>query len=983
MIVHPTSHTRRSGRLLASATAVFTVLLLAALAVPPARADVVFTRNTTLGEQFAQYTATYTAPNTGNYTLGFNLTAPLSGDNSIFIDAVKVTNGATTVFSDGFETPALAANTGVSANGGSATFGAWAFSNYSGILNGSPPNWGLAGYASIGGGSGQFTLAPADGTHQYAYLQAVSGTLGKMKAVNTLALVAGQTYTISFYQASRYDFGGSGTYTVTLDFVPPTIHWVNWTGTDTSSGITKYVGNMVVPRTGGSSTTVIVKYTPPTQDLGVNWAGKGYWPGICFPQFSNGTDYFAQGSAGSLGRNPARSPYTSAKVANIPDGGGAASDKGDIIALQFAGTNTLDFFDASTGLPIAIASPVFAYVSLNGNGYGFNQDFDILSFGDGVNRNQGYWGAGSSRKNVAVVGGETQYQLLQDTNPLGGTEPHGALQFRGSFSTVKWQSLASEIWNGFTIGVAQLAADVPIANAGPDQTVNATSTSGASVQLSGSVSGSTNAPFTFTWTGSFGTATGSNPTVTLPVGTHTITLTVTDAAGASDTDTVVITVTAPVDTTPPVITGPGNLTREATGPTGAVVTFTATATDAVDGPVAVVAIPSSGSTFPLGMSTVDLGASDHAGNVAHLTFTVTVRDTIAPVVSVPGNITAEATSASGAVVSYPAPTATDAVGVTSLIHSPASGSTFPLGTTTVTVTAKDAAGNTSTGSFTVTVKDTTAPALTVPASQTLEATSAAGAAATFSASATDAVGVTSLTYSAASGSTFPLGTTTVTVTAKDAAGNTSTGSFTIPVKDTTAPALTVPANVVAEATSASGAAVSYPAATATDAVGVTSLTYSAASGSTFPLGTTTVTVTAKDAAGNTSTGSFTITVRDTTAPTLTSVTPSTGTLWPPNHQMVAITLNSVASDLVGVAGYVVTATSSEPDNGLGDGDTANDIQISGSGTLAPVVNLRAERAGNGNGRTYTITVQAKDAAGNLSAPKTTTVFVPKSQGGKK
>src|SRR5207249_3351550 len=104
----------------------------------------------------------------------------------------------------------------------------------------------------------------------------------------------------------------------------------------------------------------------------------------------------------------------------------------------------LDFYDASTGAPIAIASPVFAYVSLNGNGYGFNQDFDILSFGDGVVRNQGYWGAGSSKKGTAIVGGATQYQLLQDINPLGGGEPHGTLQFRGAFSTVNWESLSNE-----------------------------------------------------------------------------------------------------------------------------------------------------------------------------------------------------------------------------------------------------------------------------------------------------------------------------------------------------------------------------------------------------------------------------------------------------------------------------------------------------------------------------------------------------------
>ena len=64
-----------------------------------------------------------------------------------------------------------------------------------------------------------------------------------------------------------------------------------------------------------------------------------------------------------------------------------------------------------------------------------------------------------------------------------------------------------------------------------------------------------------------------------------------------------------------------------------------------------------------------------------------------------------------------------------------------------------------------------------------------------------------------------------------------------------------------------------------------------------------------------------------------------------------------------------------PDNGLGDGDTAGDIEI----TCALTLNLRAERSSSGNGRVYTITVEARDAAGNASN-KTVTVSVPKSQG---
>ena len=85
----------------------------------------------------------------------------------------------------------------------------------------------------------------------------------------------------------------------------------------------------------------------------------------------------------------------------------------------------------------------------------------------------------------------------------------------------------------------------------------------------------------------------------------------------------------------------------------------------------------------------------------------------------------------------------------------------------------------------------------------------------------------------ASGSTFPLGTTTVLVSASDSRGNVSIASFTVTVLDTTAPVATPPANVTAPATSPSGALVSYPAATAADVVGVVSLSYSQNSGTLF------------------------------------------------------------------------------------------------------------------------------------------------------
>jgi rhamnogalacturonan endolyase len=87
-----------------------------------------------------------------------------------------------------------------------------------------------------------------------------------------------------------------------------------------------------------------------------------------------------------------------------------------------------------------------------------------------------------------------------------------------------------------------------------------------------------------------------------------------------------------VDTTPPVLALPANIVAEATGPDGAVVTFTASALDDVDGVVPVTLSPASGSTFALGPTTVTATASDAAGNVATGRFTVTVRDTTPPVI---------------------------------------------------------------------------------------------------------------------------------------------------------------------------------------------------------------------------------------------------------------------------------------------------------------------------------------------------------------
>lgn len=350
------------------------------------------------------------------------------------------------------------------------------------------------------------------------------------------------------------------------------------------------------------------------------------------------------------------------------------------------------------------------------------------------------------------------------------------------------------------------------------------------------------------------------------IGTTAVQASASDSAGNTASGAFTITVT---DTTAPVIAPLDNLVVEATGADGAVVEFTPSALDIVDGAVSVTASPASGSTFALGETLVTLTALDSAGNSVTSSFTVTVVDTTAPVIATPANLVAEATSAAGAVVVFDVSASDIVDGVVAVNASHASGSVFPIGTTTVTIETIDATGNASSSSFTITVQDTTAPVIATIDNQTLEATGPAGAIATFAAIASDAVGA-NVSYSIAPGSTFVLGTTTVVVTAADAAGNTSNASFTIVVRDTTAPTLFPPVGQTLEATSAAGATASY-SATALDVVsGHVPVAFSIDSGSTFPLGSTTVVASTIDAAGNATSAVFSIVVVDTTAPVITA-----------------------------------------------------------------------------------------------------------------
>jgi hypothetical protein len=366
---------------------------------------------------------------------------------------------------------------------------------------------------------------------------------------------------------------------------------------------------------------------------------------------------------------------------------------------------------------------------------------------------------------------------------------------------------------------------------------------------------------------------------TFPVGMTTNTFRVTDASGLQTTCSFTVTVN---DVQAPVITCPANITVNATaGTCGAVVNYTApVGTDNCPGVTTTRTTGlASGSTFPVGTTTNTFRAQDASGNIFICSFTVTVNDAEASAITCPANITVNATTGScSAVVTYTTPVGTDNCSGASTVQTAglASGATFPVGTTTNTFRVTDASGLQTTCSFTVTVNDAQLPSFSSFPANTTQGTDPSQCNAVVfygdPVAADNCPGVTFTRIAGlASGSTFPIGLNTVTFRATDAAGNIFDRNLTVNIVDIASPQITCPANISINATAGTcGAVVNYTAPVGTDnCPGVSTAQLAGlASGATFPVGTTTNTFRATDAAGNIANCSFTVTVIDAQAPTI-------------------------------------------------------------------------------------------------------------------
>ena len=338
-----------------------------------------------------------------------------------------------------------------------------------------------------------------------------------------------------------------------------------------------------------------------------------------------------------------------------------------------------------------------------------------------------------------------------------------------------------------------------------------------------------------------------------PIGSTPVTWKATDTHGNFTKGIQHVTIE---DTTEPVLHVPVDKTIEATAILTPVDIGKATATD-------IFTVETSSNDikyYPLGVTEVEWKARDENNNEATGTQKINIVDTTAPVISVPRDVTVEATGDKTPVELGKAE-ASDIFAVTITNNAPEDG--FAVGTFEVIWTAADSNGNSSTGVQKVTVKDTTPPVLKVPNNISVEATAVKTPVDIGEAAATDLFKVRILNNGIGA---YPLGRTIVTWTAIDEHNNSTEGTQEITVTDRTPPVVTPPEDLTIEATAKMTEVTDIGQAKAADIFEIKSINHNAPG--IYPFGTTNVTWTAKDVNGNVGEGIQKITIIDTTPPEL-------------------------------------------------------------------------------------------------------------------
>ncbi|MBK9335064.1 MAG: HYR domain-containing protein [Lewinellaceae bacterium] len=357
------------------------------------------------------------------------------------------------------------------------------------------------------------------------------------------------------------------------------------------------------------------------------------------------------------------------------------------------------------------------------------------------------------------------------------------------------------------------------------------------------------------------------------LGQNTVILTVTDDAGNTNTCEATVTIEDNID---PILDCPAPVTLSADADCEAQIPDFAGALSTNNcNNATITQVPAAGTIITVGTTTVTVTATDSSGNTATCTTTVTVEDTTAPTFTCPANVTVAANAnCMGSIPNLVVlvnnesdnctanPAVTQSIAAGTLINSDV----------LVTITVTDGAGNSATCDVLVKVIDNTPPSavcqnitlqLDLTGSVFISADDVDGG-------SSDNCGLSSLSISQTNFTCQNLGPNTVILTVTDDAGNTATCEATVTVQDNIDPILDCPAPVTLSADADCEAQIpDFAGALSTNNCNNATITQVPAAGTIITVGTTTVTVTATDGAGNSASCTTTVTVEDTTAPTFT------------------------------------------------------------------------------------------------------------------